>query len=99
MYLGRIVELAPKKELYESPKHPYTKALMSAVPVAEPGAKGQRIILPGDVPSPANPPPGCSFHPRCVERLPYCHEQKPQLSDLGNGHLVSCFLYATGESI
>jgi oligopeptide transport system ATP-binding protein len=93
MYLGRIVELAPKKELYESPKHPYTKALLSAVPIADPGAKGQRIILPGDVPSPANPPSGCPFHPRCVERLPHCHEVTPQLCHLGNGHFVSCLLY------
>ena len=93
MYLGRIVELAPKKELYESPKHPYTRALLSAVPIADPGAKGQRIILPGDVPSPADPPSGCPFHPRCVERLPDCHERTPRLHDLGAGHFVSCLLY------
>ncbi len=93
MYLGRIVELAPKKELYESPRHPYTRALLSAVPVADPGAKGQRIILPGDVPSPADPPPGCPFHPRCMERLPHCHEVTPRLRHLGKGHFVSCLLY------
>jgi oligopeptide transport system ATP-binding protein len=93
MYLGRIVELADKAELYETPKHPYTRALLSAVPIPEPGAKGQRIILPGDVPSPANPPPGCPFHPRCVERLAHCHEVVPELLDTGNGHLVSCLLY------
>jgi len=93
MYLGRIVELAPKEELYGSPKHPYTRALLSAVPIADPGAKGQRIILPGDVPSPANPPSGCPFHPRCVERLDDCHQRTPRLTDLGNGHFVSCLMY------
>ena len=93
MYLGRIVELADGEALYRSPKHPYTRALMSAVPIPDPGAKGQRIILPGDVPSPANPPPGCTFHPRCVERLAQCDRVVPQLHDLGAGHFVSCLLY------
>jgi oligopeptide/dipeptide ABC transporter ATP-binding protein len=97
MYLGRIVELAPKEKLYQSPKHPYTRALLSAVPIADPGAKGQRIILPGDVPSPANPPSGCPFHPRCVERLDDCHERTPRLHDLGAGHFVSCLLYPPGK--
>jgi len=93
MYLGRIVELAPKEELYKSPQHPYTRALLSAVPIADPGAKDQRIILPGDVPSPANPPSGCPFHPRCVERLGDCHERTPRLHHIGNEHFVSCLLY------
>jgi oligopeptide/dipeptide ABC transporter ATP-binding protein len=93
MYLGRIVELADGEALYRSPKHPYTRALMSAVPIPDPGAKGQRIILPGDVPSPANPPSGCTFHPRCVERMPQCDRVVPHLRDLGAGHHVSCLLY------
>ncbi|MCK4596995.1 ATP-binding cassette domain-containing protein [bacterium] len=93
MYLGRIVELAKSSRLYESPKHPYTRALMSAVPIADPGAKGKRIILLGDVPSPANPPSGCPFHPRCRERLPRCDKVVPQLRDQGDGHYVSCLLY------
>jgi len=93
MYLGRIVELADGEALYREPKHPYTRALMSAVPIPDPGAKGQRIILPGDVPSPANPPPGCTFHPRCVERLAQCDQVVPQLRDLGGGHYISCLLY------
>ncbi len=92
MYLGRIVELAESSRLYESPKHPYTRALMSAVPIADPGAKGKRIILLGDVPSPANPPSGCPFHPRCRERLPRCDKVVPQLRDQGDGHYVSCLL-------
>jgi oligopeptide transport system ATP-binding protein len=93
MYLGRIVELAESQELYQSPKHPYTRALLSAVPVPDPGERRERIILPGDVPSPANPPSGCSFHPRCVERLPQCHQIVPRLRDIGDGHYVSCQLY------
>jgi oligopeptide transport system ATP-binding protein len=96
MYLGRIVELADGERLYESPKHPYTKALLSAVPIPDPEVKGKRIILPGDVPSPANPPSGCSFHPRCVERRPQCDQWTPQLRDIGGGHYVSCLLYHAG---
>jgi oligopeptide transport system ATP-binding protein len=94
MYLGRIVELADGEALYRSPMHPYTRALLSAVPIPDPGAKGQRIILPGDVPSPANPPSGCAFHPRCVERKAECDQVVPQLLDLGAGHFVSCLLYS-----
>jgi oligopeptide/dipeptide ABC transporter ATP-binding protein len=93
MYLGRIVELTDSQRLYQTPKHPYTRALLSAVPVPDPGERRERIILPGDVPSPANPPSGCSFHPRCLERLPQCHQIVPQLRDIGGGHYVSCQLY------
>jgi len=93
MYLGRIVELAESQNLYRSPKHPYTRALLSAVPVPDPGERRERIILPGDVPSPANPPSGCSFHPRCMERLPQCDQVVPRLGDIGGGHYVSCQLY------
>jgi len=93
MYLGRIVELAESQNLYQSPKHPYTRALLSAVPVPDPGERRERIILPGDVPSPANPPSGCSFHPRCRERLPQCHQVVPRLRDIGGDHYVSCQLY------
>jgi oligopeptide transport system ATP-binding protein len=97
MYLGRIVELAASERLYESPKHPYTQALLSAVPIPDPGAGRERIILPGDVPSPANPPSGCSFHPRCVKRLTQCDQRVPQLRDVGGGHYVSCLLYEPRE--
>ncbi|HDR15361.1 MAG TPA: dipeptide ABC transporter ATP-binding protein [Desulfobacteraceae bacterium] len=93
MYLGKIVEFADFKELYLNPKHPYTRALLSAVPVPNPHSIPKRIILAGDVPSPINPPPGCHFHPRCPKRMDICSEMQPELKDLGGGHLVSCFLY------
>src|SRR5690606_18522253 len=87
MYLGRIVELADADELYRNPLMPYTKALLSAVPVPEPGRKAQRIVLQGDVPSPANPPPGCPFHPRCQHPLKDadCARIVPPLADKGGG--------------
>ena len=93
MYLGKIVEFASFKDLYLNPKHPYTRALLSAVPVPNPHAAAKRIILAGDVPSPINPPAGCHFHPRCPERMGICSERSPELKDLGGGHSVSCFLY------
>jgi oligopeptide transport system ATP-binding protein len=92
MYLGRIVELATDRELYQNPQHPYTQALMSAVPVPDPGIRKQRILLEGDVPSPLNPPSGCAFHTRCAERDEPCTHQEPTLRDLGDGHWVSCHL-------
>ncbi|OAT81844.1 peptide ABC transporter substrate-binding protein [Desulfotomaculum copahuensis] len=92
MYLGRIVELAASRELYRAPRHPYTKALLSAIPVPQPGRKRERIILPGDVPSPLSPPGGCSFHPRCPWAGPDCSLKTPELMDDGNGHLVACHL-------
>lgn len=92
MYLGRLVELGDKKELFESPKHPYTKALLSAVPVPSPLMKMERIVLQGDVPSPANPPSGCTFHPRCSECLEICRTERPPLKKVG-GQFVACHLY------
>ena len=90
MYLGHIVELASDKELYSNPKHPYTQALLSAVPVPDPEVKKKRILLEGDVPSPLNPPSGCPFHTRCPERLAECSEIEPAFEDIGNGHRVAC---------
>ncbi len=94
MYLGKIVELAETEELFENPKHPYTKALISAEPINHPDEKKERIILTGDVPSPANPPQGCTFHPRCRECMEICKTEKPQAITLENGHTVACHLYA-----
>jgi oligopeptide transport system ATP-binding protein len=92
MYLGRIVELAAGQELYENPQHPYTRALLSAVPVPDPEVRKQKIILEGDVPSPFNPPAGCGFHTRCPFRKSICTEERPLSRDIGNGHWVECHL-------
>ncbi|MFF0830043.1 ABC transporter ATP-binding protein [Brevibacillus sp. NPDC003359] len=97
MYLGRIVEIADKRTLFENPSHPYTRALLSAVPVAKPRQKRERILLTGDLPSPANPPSGCTFHPRCPYATEICKTQVPSLSDIGKGQLVSCHLVQSGE--
>jgi peptide/nickel transport system ATP-binding protein len=93
MYLGRIVEITKSRTLYENPLHPYTKALLSAVPIADPFVeeKRERIILKGEVPTPLNPPPGCSFHPRCFMATPECRQAVPPLHDVGGGHEVACF--------
>ena len=93
MYLGKIVEVAPKRELFAAPKHPYTEALLSAVPVPEPGAQRQRIILKGDVPSPINPPKGCRFHTRCPYAFDRCRVEEPPLRPLATGHLAACHLH------
>ena len=92
MYLGRIVEIAGSEELYNNPLHPYTRALLSAIPIPDPllDKTRKRIIISGEVPSPANPPAGCHFHPRCSLADKACHDIKPQLRDIGNGHEVSC---------
>lgn len=92
MYLGKIVELADKKEMFENPMHPYTEALLSAVPSFKPKDK-DRILLRGDVPSPLNPPTGCHFHPRCHRVLPICNQVEPNLIEQAEGHFVSCHLY------
>jgi oligopeptide/dipeptide ABC transporter ATP-binding protein len=93
MYLGKIVESAIYRDLYTDPRHPYTWALLSAIPVPDPKWPKKRIILKGDVPSPIHPPPGCPFHPRCPERMDICDKQPPTFQDIGGGHWVSCFLY------
>ncbi|WP_018130871.1 ABC transporter ATP-binding protein [Effusibacillus pohliae] len=93
MYLGRLVELAPKHELYENPQHPYTQALLSAVPHPNPRETRERIILSGDVPSPTNPPSGCAFHTRCHACMDICKTERPQLKQSANGHWVACHLY------
>ena len=92
MYLGKIVEVAEAEVLYRNPQHPYTKALLSAVPVPDPTAKSERIALKGDLPSPAEPPPGCAFHPRCPVAVEVCSRVVPRLLDSGGGHLASCHL-------
>lgn len=93
MYLGRIVELAASEELYENPKHPYTKALLSAVPIPDVGARRERIVLEGDVPSPASPPAGCAFHTRCPQAMEICGKIRPELKETENGHYAACHLY------
>ena len=90
MYLGRIVESAPDVELYTNPKHPYTQALLSAVPVPDPDLKKKRVILKGDVPSPITPPPGCHFHTRCSAREEICATMVPPLVNIGGEHYVAC---------
>jgi oligopeptide/dipeptide ABC transporter ATP-binding protein len=90
MYLGRIVELASSRALYKQPLHPYTKALLSAIPIAEPSRKRERIVLTGDVPSPANPPSGCHFHPRCFMARERCKVDVPPLRELAPGHWSAC---------
>jgi len=90
MYLGKIVELAEKRDLYASPRHPYTQALLSAVPVANPRVKPRRIMLHGDVPTPIAPPPGCRFHPRCGSRMEVCAREEPRLREISRDHFVAC---------
>jgi oligopeptide/dipeptide ABC transporter ATP-binding protein len=92
MYLGRIVELADKRSLFAAPQHPYTEALLSAVPVPEPAASSQRIVLQGDVPSPINPPSGCHFHPRCPYALARCRSEPPLMREVAPGHFAACHL-------
>jgi len=92
MYLGRLIELAEKNSLYDKPKHPYTQALLSSVPIPEPGVKKDRVILKGDVPSPTQVPTGCAFHPRCPYVMDICKIQKPSFQKQGRNHFVACHL-------
>jgi len=94
MYLGKIVEMAPRKEIFTAPRHPYTKALLSAVPVPEPGAIRNPIILKGDVPSPINPPSGCRFHTRCPYVFDRCRTEEPELKLVGDNQSAACHLDA-----
>ncbi len=98
MYLGKVMETAAYSDLYGTPKHPYTQALLSAVPVADPLRKKERIILKGDVPSPINPPSGCRFHTRCPERMDVCDKKVPEMVDFGNGHRAACHLYSSADA-
>jgi oligopeptide/dipeptide ABC transporter ATP-binding protein len=94
MYLGKIFEIGSKEEMYDGPIHPYTEALLSAVPVPDPRTDKRRIILEGDVPSPISPPPGCRFHPRCRLRVPVCSRDEPQLTNVGHEHWAACHVKA-----
>lgn len=92
MYLGKVVELTSTDELYDNPQHPYTEALLSAVPIPDPTINRQRIVLEGDVPSPFKPPIGCRFHPRCKYAKAICSQEEPEIIDIGDGHYVACHL-------
>ncbi len=94
MYLGRMMELGSAEQLYANPRHPYTQALLSAIPLADPLAKRERIILEGDVPSPANPPQGCVFAPRCPKAMDVCKAVRPQMTSFTNDYQVACHLYS-----
>jgi peptide/nickel transport system ATP-binding protein/oligopeptide transport system ATP-binding protein len=93
MYAGKLVELASKKDLFSEPLHPYTRALLSAIPVPDPDRQTQYIPLTGEVPSLIHPPPGCRFHPRCTEARPECSKMEPELREMKKDHFVACFPY------
>lgn len=93
MYLGGMVETGTTEDIFAEPLHPYTKALFSAIPMPDPDIKKERVILKGDIPSPANPPSGCKFHTRCPQCMEICKTQVPKACDMGNGHIVACHLY------
>ncbi len=99
MYLGKIVELAPRLELFRNALHPYTQALMSAIPIPKPNLKRERTILKGEVPSPQNPPSGCHFHPRCPVAMDICAEEVPEFVEIGPEHWVSCFQVNANPSL
>ena len=98
MYLGSMVELASKEDLFASPMHPYTQALLSAIPVPDPDVKMNRIVLEGDLPSPANPPKGCKFHTRCAKCTERCKNEAPAFREYAPGHFVACHLYDTEDA-
>ena len=93
MYLGKVVEIAKGETIYRDAKHPYTRALLSAVPIPDMSRKKERVVLEGDVPSPVNPPPGCTFHPRCSFRAALCSQSEPPLDFAADGHGVSCHVF------
>jgi oligopeptide/dipeptide ABC transporter ATP-binding protein len=93
MYLGKIFEMAPKTALFDDPKHPYTQALLSAIPIPDPTRRRAGRILAGDVPSPVDVPPGCRFHPRCPHRMDVCDGEIPQMREVATGHFTACYLY------
>ncbi|MDH3645270.1 MAG: ATP-binding cassette domain-containing protein [Gammaproteobacteria bacterium] len=101
MYLGKIVETATAVDIYREPRHPYTRALMSAIPIPDPRTRRERIVLPGDVPSPISPPSGCPFHPRCPEAMPICSQELPPTVNVGTHtpHEVTCHLYADSTRV
>jgi len=98
MYLGKIVEIASSDKIYQEAKHPYTRALLSAVPIPDPNRVKERVILEGDVPSPVHPPSGCSFHPRCRYREAVCDQVEPKL-EFSDGHGVSCHVFGPGNKV
>jgi oligopeptide/dipeptide ABC transporter ATP-binding protein len=95
MYLGKLVEIADKKTIYAKPLHPYTHALLSAIPKPDPSLRTKRVMLQGDVPSPFNPPTGCRFHTRCVHAQPRCSAEEPKLREAAPGHRVACHFFET----
>ncbi|SIT72011.1 ABC transporter ATP-binding protein [Edaphobacillus lindanitolerans] len=97
MYLGKIIEVGNTDDVFENPKHPYTQALISAIPANHPRESKDRIVLEGDVPSPANPPSGCAFHPRCPAAMEICSRRVPEETDFGSGHTAKCHLYQMNE--
>ena len=97
MYLGSFVEIGTSDQIFNNPKHPYTKALISAIPASMPGKRGKRILLAGDIPSPANPPKGCKFHTRCQYARPECSEIAPDQKVYPDGHAVWCHLNNDAE--
>ena len=97
MYLGRMVEIADRQELYDNPMHPYTKALLSAIPVPDVDVDHEPILLEGDIPSPYNPPKGCLFHTRCKYAMECCKNEVPQMRQIGENHCVACHLYDKTE--
>jgi oligopeptide/dipeptide ABC transporter ATP-binding protein len=98
MYLGKLVEIADKKTIYAKPLHPYTHALLSAIPKPDPSLRTKRVMLQGDVPSPFNPPTGCRFHTRCVHAQPRCSAEEPKLREAAPGHRVACHFFETIET-
>jgi oligopeptide/dipeptide ABC transporter ATP-binding protein len=94
MYLGKVVELAGRSQIFNHPSHPYTRALLPLCPVPDPDARIEHVTLTGEVPSPVNPPAGCPFHPRCLEAAPICSSQTPELAEIEPGHQVACYLFS-----